>query len=340
MKKTLLITWWAWYIWSHTVVELVNAWYKVVIVDNFSNSSNKSLDWIFQITWVKPDFYEIDLLNKIELKKVFEKYNFDWVLHFAWLKAVWESTIKPLEYFDNNITWSLRLFELMQEFEVKNIIFSSSATVYKAKELTNEWYNELDLTWWTTNPYWTTKFLLENILLDLSKFLWFNVVNLRYFNPIWAHNSGLIWEDPNGIPNNLLPYIMKVATWELKSVWVFWDDYETIDWTWVRDYIDVVDLAFWHVKAYEFLEKNKTEKWFFEIFNLWTWVWVSVLEMIKNSEIASNVKINYEIKPRRAWDLAEVYCNPNKAKQILNWQAETKLIDSLKNSWKFYNKKI
>lgn len=336
MKKTILITGWTWYIWSHGVVAFEQSWYKTVIVDNLVNSSIDSLDWIEKILWYKPDFFKVDLRNKDELREIFKKYNFDWVIHFAWLKAVWESCQKPLDYFDNNINWSLVLFELMNDFWVKNIIFSSSATVYKEK---NDWtwYTETDQTWNTSNPYWTTKFLIENILLDLSKFSNFNVVNLRYFNPIWAHNSWFIWENPNGIPNNLLPYVMKVSTWELKEVSVFGDNYNTIDWTWVRDYIDVVDLIDWHLKAYEFIISNSNNwKWFFETFNLWTGLWTSVLEIINSVEKVTGKNISYKIVNRRPGDLAKVYCNPEKAQKILNWKTKISLEESIKNMYRFY----
>jgi UDP-glucose 4-epimerase len=334
-KKTILITWWTGYIWSHAVVAFEQAWYKTVIVDNLYNSDITTLDWIEKIIWYKLDFYEVDLRDKDKLEKVFEKYNFDWVIHFAWLKAVWESCEKPLNYFDNNIVWSIKLFECMEKFWVKNLIFSSSATVYDSKIFDSKnfsWASEDDLVWNTINPYWTTKFLIEYILKDLSKFSSFNVMNLRYFNPIWAHPSWFIWEEPDWIPNNLLPFIMKVATGELEKLKVFWSDYNTIDWTWVRDYIDVVDLIEGHLKAYE-----KIEKWF-NVYNLWVWEWVSVLEMIKKSEKITWNKINYEIVSRRDWDLAEVYCNPSKAKKELDWEVKTSLEDSLRNSWKFYNK--
>jgi len=340
MKKTILITWWTGYIWSHAVVTFEEAWYKIVIVDNLSNSSLETLNWIEKIIWYKPDFFEVDLRDKEKLKEVFEKYDFDWVLHFAWLKAVWESCEKPLDYFDNNIVWSLRLFECMQEFWVKNIIFSSSATVYDSVIYEKQDFSgviENDIVWNTSNPYGTTKFLLENILNDLSKFAWFNVINLRYFNPIWAHSSWFIWEDPDWIPNNLLPFIMKVANWELEKLRVFWDDYETIDGTWVRDYIDVVDLIDGHLKAYELIE-NLDFTWFIDTFNLWVGKWISVLEMIKFSEEITWKKINYEIVARREWDLASVFCNPKKARNILNWKSKTSLEDSLRNSWKFYNR--
>ncbi len=338
-KKIILITGGIWYIWSHAVVAFEEAGYKTVIIDNLDNSCLSTYRNIWEILWYKPDFYEVDLRDKEKLEEVFKKYTFDWVLHFAWLKAVGESCEKPLHYFDNNVIWSLRLFELMQEYSVKNIIFSSSATVYDwviYEKSDFSWAVESDTTWNTTNPYWTTKFLLENILNDLSKFSWFNVINLRYFNPIWAHNSGLIWENPEWIPNNLLPFIMKVAIWELPYLNVFWDDYETIDGSWVRDYIDVVDLIDGHLKAYEFLE-NLDFSWFIDTFNLWTWVWTSVFQMIEASNKVTWKQIAFKVAPRRVGDLASVYCNPSKAKTILDWESKTTIQDSLKNAWKFYN---
>lgn len=341
-KKNILITWWTWYIWSHWVVAFEQAWYKTVIVDNLSNSSIDTLEWIKNILWYKPDFYEVDLRNKQKLEEVFKKYDFDWVLHFAWLKAVWESCEKSLEYFDNNIVWSIKLFELMEKYWVKNIIFSSSATVYDSTNFETginfRPVSENCQVWNTSNPYWTTKLLIENILKDLSKFSGFNVENLRYFNPVWSHKSWFIWENPEWTPNNLLPFILKVATWELEILNVFWGDYDTIDGTWVRDYIDVVDLIDWHLKAYKKLESNICKNWFFDSFNLWTWKWTSVLEMIEISKKITRKDIKYKIEPRRNWDLAEVYCNPSKAMNELWWKSKTSLEESIKNSWDFYNK--
>ena len=330
MKKIILITWWTGYIGSHWVVAFEQAGYKTVIVDNLSNSNLKTLDWIERIIWYKPDFYNIDLRNKEELEKIFKKYAFDWVIHFAGLKAVWESCEKPELYFENNINGSNNLFWLMNKYWVKNIVFSSSATVYKSENKSP--LNEEMSVWNCSNPYWTTKFLIENILRDLSKFSDFRVMNLRYFNPIWAHKSWFIWENPEWLPNNLLPFVMKVATWELKELNIFWNDYNTVDWTWVRDYIDINDLIIWHLKAY----KN-ISKWF-KIYNLWIGRWISVLEMIKETEKVIWKKINYKIVERREWDLAEVYCNPEKAFKELWWKAKISLDESLENSWRFYNK--
>lgn len=342
----ILVTGWTWYIGSHGVIAFEQAWYHTVIVDNWINSSITTLDWIEKIIWYKPDFFAVDIRNKESLKEVFKKYNFDGVLHFAGLKAVWESCQKPLEYFDNNVTGSLVLFELMQEFGVKNIIFSSSATVYKTKEVVS-WFTEQDPVWECSNPYGTTKFLLENILKDLAIFSGFQVMNLRYFNPIWAHESWYIWENPNGLPNNLLPYVMKVAQWELSELKVFWDDYDTIDGTWVRDYIDVCDLIDGHLKAYEKITHPNLplklmegiKSWTFEVYNLWTGKWVSVLEIIKTVEKITEKEVKYQICERRPWDLGEVYCNPTKALLELHWKTVTSLEESIKNMWKFYNNK-
>jgi len=318
------------------VVSFEKDWYKCVIIDNLSNSTIDTLFWIESIIWYKPDFFDLDLRNKEKLEEVFKKYTFDWILHFAWFKAVWESCKKPLEYYDNNIVWSIILFECMKKYNVKNIIFSSSATVYKEKN-NQTWYDESNEIWNTSNPYWTTKFIIEQILIDLSKFAWFNVINLRYFNPIWAHTSWYIWENSYWLPNNLLPYVMKVSTWKLKEVNIFWDDYNTKDWTWIRDYIDVVDLIDWHLKAYKKLTFNKWI-WFFETYNLWTWKWISVLEIINLVWKITWKNIPYKITSRRYWDLAEVYCNPIKANNELWWKAQTYLEESIKNMYKFYNK--
>lgn len=335
MKKNILITWGLWYIGSHGVVAFEQAGYHTVIVDNLYNSCLATVRNIWKILGYNPDFYELDLRDKKKLEGIFQKYNFDGVLHFAWLKAVWESCEKPLMYFDNNIIGSIVLFECMEKYSVKNIIFSSSATVYNPENIIP--FSEKQAVWNTTNPYGTTKFLLEKILEDLAQFSWFNVVNLRYFNPIWAHPSGFIWEDPSWIPNNLLPYIIKVAGKELSQLQVFWWDYDTRDGTWVRDYIDVNDLIQGHLKAYQKLENWKTNG-IFSTYNLWIGKGVSVLEMIDLFQHVTGQIIPYVITDRREGDLWEVYCNPEKAKKELWWEAHIPIEESLKNSWKFYNK--
>ena len=333
MKKKILITWGLWYIGSHAVVAFEQAGYETVILDNLSNSCVTTLRNIQSILGYKPSYYECDLRDRKKVFEVFEENTFDWVIHFAWAKAVWESCENPIYYFQNNISGSLFLFEAMEKYSVKNIIFSSSATVYhQENQMPLLEVNKL----WTTNPYWTTKLLLEKILEDLSEFSWFNVINLRYFNPIWAHSSGKIWEDPEGVPNNLLPYIMKVANWELETLQVFGDDYETIDGTWVRDYIDVNDLVDGHLLSYKKLENKKSN--FCDVYNLWIGEWTSVLEIIESSKQITWKNIPYKIGERRKWDIWEVYCNPEKAKKELWFEAKITLEESLENSWKFYNK--
>ncbi len=340
--KTILLTWATWYIGSHWAVSLLEKGYNVVIVDNLSNSSKDSLEAIEKITWKTPKFYEIDLRDKEKLTQVFRENKIDSVIHFAWAKAVGESCELPFYYYDNNIVGSLNLFELMDKFEVKNIIFSSSATVYDPS-----WtppFVEEDLIWNTTNPYGTTKLIIENILRDLANHKWFNVINLRYFNPVWAHFSGLIWEDPNDKPNNLLPFIMKVASGELEQIQVFWDDYSTKDWTWERDYIHVVDLIDGHIKALEYIEKlplpqGRGVGWGYEEINLWTWKATSVLEMIKTTEDIIWKKLNYQIVDRRAWDLASSFCNPLKAKKLLDWETKLSIKQAIADSWNFIKNK-
>lgn len=337
MKKTILITWWTGYIGSHWVVAFEQAWYKTVIVDNLCNSSIDTLDWIEKIIGYKPDFYEVDLRDKEWLEEVFKKYSFDWVIHFAGLKSPSESQESSIYYFQNNISWSINLFEIMDKYSVKNIVFSSSANTYSTSNIPP--INE-SCTQSTTNPYWTTKLVLEQILNDLAEFNLFKVVNLRYFNPIWAHTSWNLWEDPEWIPNNLLPYIMKVATWEYECVNVFWDDYDTIDWTWIRDYIDVNDLISAHILAYNKISELSDDKWYSNNYNVWVGRWISVLEAINATELVLWKKINYKIVDRRSWDIPVSFCDVTKIQNELWWKAEISLDDSLKNSWRFYGKKI
>lgn len=333
--KTILLTWATWYIGSHTAVEFLEKWYEVIILDNLYNSDISTLKNIEKITWISPKFYEIDLRDKADIKKVFEENKIDSVIHFAWLKAVWESCEKPFLYYENNILWSLNLFEIMDDFWVKDIIFSSSATVYDSKREKAP-FREDYVTWNTTNPYWTTKFILENILRDLSNYKNFRVINLRYFNPIWAHKSWLLWENPNDIPNNLLPYVMKVVFKELEYLRVFWDDYNTKDWSWERDYIHVLDLAESHLKAFEFMEKNSWK--IYEEINIWTWKSTSVFEIIKLTEEVIWEKLPYKVLERRAWDIDIAFCNPGKAKKLLDWQANFSVKEAIEDQYNFVKK--
>ena len=334
-EKTMaiLVTGGAGFIGSHTVVELQNAGYDVVVLDNLSNSSEKSLERVEKITGKPVKFYKVDILDREGLNEVFEKEDIDSCIHFAGLKAVGESVVKPWEYYENNIAGTLTLVDVMRKNGVKNIIFSSSATVYGDPAIIP--ITEECPKGQCTNPYGWTKSMLEQILSDIQKAdpEW-NVVLLRYFNPIGAHKSGLIGENPNGIPNNLMPYITQVAVGKLKELGVFGNDYDTPDGTGVRDYIHVVDLAKGHVKAVKKLEDNSG----LSIYNLGTGKGYSVLDIVKNFEAATGVKIPYSIKPRRAGDVATCYSDAAKAKKELGWEAEYDIKDMCADSWNFQQK--
>ncbi len=326
----ILVTGGAGYIGSHTCVELLNRGYEVVVLDNLYNSSEKALDRVKGITGKSVKFYQGDILNREDLEEVFEKENIENVIHFAGLKAVGESVAKPWEYYHNNITGTLLLCDVMRQHDCFNLIFSSSATVYGDPA-------EIPITekcpkGQITNPYGQTKGMLEQILTDLhvGDERW-NVMLLRYFNPIGAHPSGLIGEDPKGIPNNLVPYIAQVAVGKLKCLGVFGDDYPTPDGTGVRDYIHVVDLAIGHVKA---IEKMKTQKGV-NIYNLGTGIGYSVLDVLHAYEKACGKELPYEIKPRRAGDIATCYCDATKAKEELGWVAERGIEEMCADSWKW-----
>ena len=327
---TILVTGGTGYIGSHTVVELQSAGYDVVVMDNLSNSSMKVLDRIEAITGKKVPFYEADIRNREDLEKIFSNEKIDAVIHFAGLKAVGESVQKPWEYYENNISGTLTLLDEMKKHNVKNIIFSSSATVYGNPAIipiTEECPKGV-----CTNPYGWTKHMLEQILTDIQKAdnEW-NVVLLRYFNPIGAHKSGTMGENPNGIPNNLMPYITQVAVGKLDHLNVFGDDYDTPDGTGVRDYIHVVDLAKGHVKALKKLEPGTG----LSLYNLGTGVGYSVLDIVKNFEEANGVKIPYEIAPRRAGDIATCYSDASKAEKELGWKAENGIREMCEDSWRW-----
>ena len=332
----ILVTGGAGYIGSHTVVELMQEGHEVVIVDNFYNSKPEALDNITKITGKRPAFYEVDCCDEEAMEKVFQEHQIDGASHFAGYKAVGESVQKPMEYYQNNLMSTLVLCQLLRKYNCKNLIFSSSATVY-GNPHTVPIKEDFPLGP-TTNPYGTTKLMIENILRDIyiSDDQW-NIVLLRYFNPIGAHESGLLGEDPNGIPNNLVPYISKVAVGELECLGVFGNDYDTPDGTGVRDYIHVVDLAKGHVKA---LKKLVGDHGVYT-YNLGTGHGYSVLDIVKAYEKANNVTINYEIKPRRAGDIATCYADPTKAREELDWVAEKTLEDMCKDAYNFitHNKK-
>lgn len=327
---SILVTGGAGYIGSHTVVELQNAGYEVVVVDNLSNSCEKSLERVEKITGKPVKFYKVDILDREGMEKVFEKETIDSCIHFAGLKAVGESVAKPWEYYYNNISGTLVLLDVMRKHNVKNIIFSSSATVYGNPAFVP--ITEACPKGEITNPYGQTKSMLEQVLIDIQKAdsEW-NVIILRYFNPIGAHKSGTIGENPNGIPNNLMPYITQVAVGKLKCLGVFGDDYETHDGTGVRDFIHVVDLAIGHVKAIEKI----SQKAGLCIYNLGTGHGYSVLDIVKNFEEASGIKIPYEMKPRRAGDIAACYADPEKAGREMSWKAQRGIGEMCEDSWRW-----
>lgn len=327
--KRVLVTGGCGYIGSHTVVELQKNGFDVVIVDNLSNSKKAVLDRIQQITGTKPTFYKVDMTDKAALRGVFEKEKFSDVIHFAGLKAVGESVRKPLEYYRNNLDSTMNLLELMREFGVKNIVFSSSATVY-GNPATVPITEDFPLS--CTNPYGQTKLMIEYILKDLYKAdASFNIALLRYFNPIGAHSSGLIGEDPNGIPNNLVPYITQVAVGKLERLNVFGNDYPTRDGTGVRDYIHVVDLAKGHLAALKKLSENCG----LVIYNLGTGNGYSVLEVLNAFSETVGRPLPYVIAPRRAGDIAECYADPTKAYKELGWKAELDLKRMAEDSWRW-----
>lgn len=327
---TILVTGGAGYIGSHTCVELLQAGYEVVVMDNLCNSSKKALDAVEEITGKKVKFYETDMLDKAGMDKIFQAESIDAVIHFAGLKAVGESVQKPLEYYSNNISGTLTLCASMREAGVKNIVFSSSATVYGDPAFVP--ITEDCPKGQITNPYGQTKGMLEQILTDIhvSDPEW-NVVLLRYFNPVGAHESGKMGEDPKGIPNNLTPYIAQVAVGKLEKLGVFGDDYDTPDGTGVRDYIHVVDLAIGHVKAIEKLKKKEGVS----IYNLGTGRGYSVLEVLHAYEKACGKTIPYEMKPRRAGDIATCYADPSKAKAELGWSALRGIEEMCADSWRW-----
>lgn len=328
---SILVTGGAGYIGSHTCVELLNAGYEITVVDNLYNSSPKSLDRVKELTGKDFKFYECDIRDTDGMDKIFKENKIDAVIHFAGLKAVGESCEKPLEYYDNNIGGTLKLCEVMRNNNCKNIVFSSSATVYGMNNISP--LKETMKTGGTTNPYGTTKYMIEIILEDLCKAdrEW-NVTLLRYFNPIGAHKSGRIGENPNGIPNNLMPYITQVAIGKREFLSVYGDDYDTHDGTGVRDYIHVVDLAEGHVKAVDnILEGNKGV----QVFNLGTGVGYSVLDIVKAFNKAYGKELPYKIAPRRAGDIATCYSDPTKAKEVLGWTAKRGIEEMCEDSWRW-----
>lgn len=323
------------YIGSHTCVELIEAGHSVVVVDNFSNSCPEAIKRVEKITGADIPLYEADVCDAAAVEKIFSENKIDAVIHFAGLKAVGESCEKPLLYYRNNIDSTLTLLETMQKYKVNNFIFSSSATVYGTPKIVP--LVETMPTGSPTNPYGWTKLMMEQILTDTANANPdMSIVILRYFNPIGAHKSGLIGEDPNGIPNNLMPYITQVAAGRLPQLGVFGDNYPTHDGTGVRDYIHVVDLAKGHVKAIDYSGEHKGV----EIVNLGTGTGYSVLDIVKAFEKVNNIKIPYVIKPRRVGDVAECYADAGKAEAVLGWKAEKNLEEMCYDSWNWQSNNV
>lgn len=327
--KTTLVTGGAGYIGSHTLIELINNNFEVVVIDNLANSSRESLRRVEQITGHDIPFIEADVRDQSALDDIFTTYDIDSVIHFAGLKAVGESVAKPLEYYDNNLVSTLALLEAMRKHSVKQLVFSSSATVYGSpSELPLRETSTVGVG--LTNPYGKTKYMIEQIVQDYcAADPAFEAIILRYFNPIGAHQSGQIGEDPNGIPNNLLPYVAQVAVGKLQSVGVFGDDYDTPDGTGVRDYIHVVDLARGHVAALQHMKAGAN------VYNLGTGSGTSVLEIIKAFSKACGRDLPYEIKPRRAGDIAACYADCSKAERELGWRAELSIEQACADSWRW-----
>ncbi len=328
----LLITGGAGYIGSHTVVRLLESGYDVVIVDNYMNSKPEVIKRIERITEKRIKVYEVDLRDSVALEQVFCENHFDGVIHFAGLKAVGESVDFPLDYYDNNVVGTLVLLKVMEKCQVQNIVFSSSATVYGDKNQ-SPLVETMPLS--TTNPYGTTKWMIEEMIKDVTYANpnW-SAVNLRYFNPIGAHPSGMIGEDPNGIPNNLMPYITQVAIGKRDYLSVFGNDYDTIDGTGVRDYIHVMDLAEGHLKAFDYTLKHKG----CHVFNLGTGKGHSVLEVIRFFEKATKTQIPYQIEKRRPGDIATCYASVNKAEKDLKWKAKFDMFKMCEDAWRWQSK--
>lgn len=328
MAKRILVTGGAGFIGSHTLIELHKAGYEFVVVDNLVNSNPEALRRVGELIGAEVPFVKADIRDREALNKVFEQYNFDSCIHFAGLKAVGESVAKPLEYYENNMSGTFTLIDVMRQHGCKNIIFSSSATVYGDPAIIP--ITEECPKGHCTNPYGQTKSMLEQVLMDVQKAdpEW-NVVLLRYFNPIGAHQSGRIGENPNGIPNNLMPYITQTAIGRRKELGVFGNDYDTHDGTGVRDYIHVVDLATAHVAALQAIEKNAG----LAIYNIGTGHGYSVLDVVNAFEKANGVKVPYSIKPRRPGDIATCYCDPSKAERELGWKAKYGIEDMCRDSW-------
>ena len=340
-SKKILITWGLGYIGSHTAVLFAQAGYEPILIDNLSNAHKTTvLDGIKEILGHELPFFEGDVRDSEFLENLFEEHEFIGVIHFAAKKAVSESCHDPFLYYENNINWTLNLLEVMNTHKVKNLVFSSSATVYDIDRNIPPFTETDRLS--AINPYGTTKLVTEFLLKDMVAHKWFSAVSLRYFNPIWAHHSWKLGENPKGIPTNLLPYLLRVAKKEIEKISVFGNDYQTPDGTCIRDYIHIEDLAEAHLRSFEWLlekkQKSEDEVSFFEVSNIGTGAGTSVLEMIMMTQQIIGDEINYEIVDRRDWDVAISVANASKAKQILWWEAKKSILEGIQDAWNFVNK--
>ena len=327
----ILVTGGAGYIGSHTVVELLNGGYGVIIVDNFSNSKPEVIDKIKIITQKSPILEIVDIKDQEKLNYVFQNHNIEGVIHFAALKAVSESIEKSLDYYQNNISGLINVLQCCKKHNVNKFIFSSSCTVYGNPD--EIMVDETAPTKEATTPYGKSKKMGEDIIIDSTLSNNFKSVLLRYFNPVGSHDSGLIGDDPSGVPNNLVPYLTKVVNGDLEQLSVFGDDYNTPDGTCIRDYIHVVDLAIAHVKSLEYLDKLNNNE--YDVFNLGTGSGSSVLDLINSFEKSTDKKVNYKISGRRDGDIEAIYCNPKKANNILEWKTKYNLFDMMKSAWNY-----
>jgi UDP-glucose 4-epimerase len=334
MNKTILITWWYWYIGSHIAVDLVRAWYEIIIVDDFSNSTSSTWKWIDAATWNSHTIIEWDILDKTLLKRIFTTYQIDAVVHCAAKKAVGESCEIPYAYYETNIHGTATLLDAMHDAWVTNILFSSSTTVYDTS-LCSSPFDESMPIWWTSSPYGTTKVINEMMLKDYAMHKWFTVLCLRYFNPIGADTWWSIGENPAQPAQSLLPVLLQTLMWQRKQMSVYWNDYDTPDGTCLRDYIHVSDVASWHVSAIERLMNTDDKAWR-EAVNLWTWKPTSVVEMIQIVEKVTWKNIPRVPADRRSWDNPTAYANPKKAKNLLWWQPQLTITQWVEDAWRFW----
>ncbi len=330
--KNILVTWATWFLWSHMWVWLLEHWYNVVWIDTCERSSENTIRNIKAITWEEVVFYKYSISDSNKLLTLLIDHEIEWVIHFAWYKAVWESCDEWLLYYENNVSWTVRLLQCMEKAWVKNIIFSSSATVYNSAYPAP--FDEKSPIWEPTNPYWSTKFLVEQILDTYCKWSDLSAISLRYFNPVWAHSSQKIWEDIRYSNKSLIAYVMNTLLGKREILSVFWWDRDTPDWSCIRDFISVNDLVLWHIAALEY-SKSQSGWWSHDKINLWTGHWLSVLEFIEIVRSATQQPLEYKIDKRRQWDIWVVYANVDKAKRLLKREATDSLEDAIRAQWSY-----